>query len=187
MTPNTPHLRPPGFAVWADLGLRFLSTGRGFSGGVGARLGQSDTVRSPAGPQGHGKSPQSLPQGENGVSGNLKGFRNFSPQNSNGFYPKCILFSHESVSGGVVPGAHNMCAPDAPCPGPFLSCLDACFGPKPIYVKIRCSALWALYGGLHLEESTMEGPRKSSTTQLGGSARGKGLYTFAVLDSGRLL
>ena len=44
-----------------------------------------------------------------------------------------------------MPGAHKMCAPDAPCPGPFWSGLEACFGPKPIYVKIRFSALWAVY------------------------------------------
>ena len=104
---------------------------------MGARLGQSDTVRSPAGPQGQGKSPRSLPRGENGVSVNLRGFRDFSPQNSNGFCPKWIVFSHESVSGGVVPGAHKLCAPDAPCPGPFWSGLDADFGPKPSFVKIR--------------------------------------------------
>ena len=45
------------------------------------------------------------------------------------------VFSHESMSGGVWPGAHKMCAPEAPCFEAWKGGLEACFGPKQIFDK----------------------------------------------------
>ena len=58
-----------------------------------------------------------------------------------------MCFSHESMSGGVWLGAHKMCAPEEPCFDPFGRGLEACFGPKPIFIKLYFSwdsgGLWA--------------------------------------------
>ena len=65
------HLRPVGFAVFADFSFRFSSTGRDFLGSILTRLGESYTVRYPAGAQGKGKSPRSPARVENGHSGRM--------------------------------------------------------------------------------------------------------------------
>ena len=40
------------------------------------------------------------------------------------------------MSGGVWLGAHKMCAPEEPCFDPFGKGLEACFGPKLIFINI---------------------------------------------------
>ena len=40
-------------------------------------------------------------------------------------------------TGGVWPGAHKMCAPEAPCFEAWEGGLEADFGPKLIFIKIR--------------------------------------------------
>ena len=65
------NLRPAGFAVFADFVFRFSSTGRDFLGLIWTRLGESYTVRYPAGGQGKGKSPRSPAKVENGHSGKM--------------------------------------------------------------------------------------------------------------------
>ena len=65
------RLRPAGFAVFADFGIRFSSTGRDFLGLIWTRLGESYTVRYPAGAQGKGKNPWSPGNVENGHSGEM--------------------------------------------------------------------------------------------------------------------
>ena len=64
-------LRPAGFAVWADFSFRFSSTGRDFLGLIWTKLGESYTVRYPAGGQNRGKSPRSPAKVENGHSGKV--------------------------------------------------------------------------------------------------------------------
>ena len=65
------ELRPVGFAVFADFSFRFSSTGRDFLGLIWTRLGESYTVRYPAGAQGKGESPRSPAKVENGHSGKV--------------------------------------------------------------------------------------------------------------------
>ena len=64
-------LRPAGFAVFADFFFRFSSMGRDFLGLIWTRLGESYTVRYPAGAQGKGESPRSPAKVENGHSGKM--------------------------------------------------------------------------------------------------------------------
>ena len=64
-------LRPAGFAVFSIFLFRFSSTGRDFLGLIWTRLGESYTVRYPAGGQGKGKSPRSPAKVENGHSGKM--------------------------------------------------------------------------------------------------------------------
>ena len=64
-------LRLAGFAVFSIFLFRFSSTGRDFLGLIWTRLGESYTVRYPAGGQGKGKSTGSPAKVENGHSGKM--------------------------------------------------------------------------------------------------------------------
>ena len=67
----TLKLRLAAFAVFADCLFRLSSMGKDLLGLIWTKLGESYTIRYPAGAQGKGKSPWSPAKVENGHSGKM--------------------------------------------------------------------------------------------------------------------